>query len=85
MQPKFKLKMAILRNLPLLRRAIEIAYTMLIIILLSAVVGLVLAFPVMWLWNFIFGKVLHINVFQAWALNILAGILFGKTSDGAKK
>ena len=77
--------MVLLKNLPLLRRAIEIAYTMLIIILLSAVVGLVLAFPVMWLWNFVFGKVLLINVFQAWALNILAGILFGKTSDSVKK
>ena len=70
--------MVLLKNLPLLRRAIEIAYTMLIIILLSAVVGLVLAFPVMWLWNFVFGKVLLINVFQAWALNVLAGILFGQ-------
>jgi hypothetical protein len=33
----------------------------------------------MWLWNFIFlpmSQTLKINVFQAWALNVLAGILF---------
>ena len=87
------------RHLYLLRRLVEIGYTMLIIVLLSVIVGLILAFPVMWLWNFIVGKFciadaagtctsylsLRINVFQAWALNILAGILFGKTSDPAKK
>ncbi|MBS3098312.1 hypothetical protein J4209_05955 [Candidatus Woesearchaeota archaeon] len=79
--------MAILKNVPLLRRIIEVSYTMVIIIILSVIVGLVLAFPVMWLWNFVFKGVpnIHLNVFQAWALNILAGILFGKTSEGSKK
>jgi branched-subunit amino acid ABC-type transport system permease component len=41
-------------------------------------VGLVLAFPVMLLWNFVFGSVYSIGVLQAWALNVLAGILFGQ-------
>ncbi len=72
--------MTLLKNIPLLRRIIEVGYTMLVIIILSVLVGLILAFPVMWLWNFVFGKVYPINVFQAWALNVLAGILFGKTS-----
>jgi len=58
---------------------------MLIVILVSVIVGLILAFPVMWLWNFVFGELLRINVFQAWALNILAGVLFGKTTDSARK
>ena len=66
----------------IIKRMIEIAYTMLIVILLSAVVGLILAFPVMWLWNYIFKnfQLLHINVFQAWALNVLTGILFGRAA-----
>ncbi|MDP7180745.1 MAG: hypothetical protein QF824_05750 [Candidatus Woesearchaeota archaeon] len=73
--------MGILSRIRILKRIIEIAYTMFIVILLSVIVGLILAFPVMWLWNFVFGSMLHINVFQAWALNILSGILFGKGSD----
>ena len=77
--------MVLHRHLYLLRRLIEIGYTMPIVVLLSVIVGLILAFPVMWLWNFVFGEFLHINVFQAWALNILAGVLFGKTSDAGKK
>lgn len=77
--------MAILKHVPLLRKIIGVGYTMFVIIILSVIVGLILAFPVMWLWNFIFGKFLHINVFQAWALNILCGILFGKASDSSKK
>lgn len=74
--------MRFLDNTPLLKRIFEVGYTMFIIILLSVLVGLILAFPVMWLWNFIFKNFpqLRINVFQAWALNVLAGILLGKTA-----
>ena len=54
---------------------------MLIVVILSALVGLILAFPVMWLWNFVFGNLYKINVFQAWALNVLAGILFGQRNS----
>ncbi|MBW2979843.1 hypothetical protein KY360_00320 [Candidatus Woesearchaeota archaeon] len=75
--------MSILKTVPVLRRIIEIGYTMLVIIILSVVVGLILAFPVMWLWNFVF-PVYRISVFQAWALNVLCGILFGKASNGSK-
>jgi hypothetical protein len=78
--------MGFLDNTPLLKRIVELGYTMFLIILLSALVGLILAFPVMWLWNFVFKNFsqLQINVFQAWALNVLAGILFGKTSGREK-
>ena len=76
--------MAILKNVPVLGRLVELGYTMVVIIILSAIVGLILAFPVMWLWNFVF-PVYPISVFQAWALNVLCGILFGKTSNGSKK
>lgn len=79
--------MGFLDNVPLLKRIFELGYTMFLIILLSALVGLILAFPVMWLWNFVFKNFpqLKINVFQAWALNVLAGILFGKTSGEREK
>ena len=70
--------MAILKDVPVLGKLIDIGYAMLIVIILSALVGLILAFPVMWLWNFVFGSLYKINVFQAWALNVLTGILFGQ-------
>ncbi len=75
--------MSFLKNVPVLRKAVEIGYTMAVIIILSAIVGLILAFPVMWLWNYVF-HVYRISVFQAWALNVLCGILFGKASSGSK-
>ena len=75
--------MSLLKAVPVLRRIIEIGYTMLVIIILSVIVGLILAFPVMWLWNFVF-SIYRISVFQAWALNVLCGILFGKASNASK-
>jgi len=74
--------MSLLENVPVLKRLIEIGNTMLLIVVLSALVGLILAFPVMWLWNFIFRNfpTLQIGVLQAWAINVLAGILFGNKS-----
>ena len=77
--------MGFLKRVPVLRKIIEIAYTMFLIVVLSVIVGLILSFPVMWLWNFVFGSVLRINVFQAWALNILCGILFGQKGSGDGK
>ena len=73
--------MALLDKLPILKKLIDIGYAMLLVIVLSALVGLILAFPVMWLWNFVFGSILKINVFQAWALNLLASILFGQRNS----
>ncbi len=73
--------MEILKNIPILKKLIDISYAMLIVIILSALVGLILAFPVMWLWNFVFGSMQKLNVFQAWALNVLAGILFGQRNS----
>ena len=78
--------MAFLDDVPFLKRMIEMVYTIALVIIISGIVGLVLAFPVMWLWNFVFGSVFSINVFQAWALNVLTGILFGgrNTNSGRK-
>ena len=73
--------MVFLDKVPILKKLIDMGYAILVVIILSALVGLILAFPVMWLWNFVFGKLLEINVFQAWALNVLAGILFGQKNS----
>ena len=73
--------MDFLKNIPMLKKFIDIGYAMLIVVILSALVGLILAFPVMWLWNFVFGNIYRISVFQAWALNVLTGILFGQRNS----
>ena len=73
--------MAILKNLPILRRLVDMGYAILIVIILSTLVGLILAFPVKLLWNYVFGKYIEINWFQAWAVNVLAGILFGQRNS----
>ena len=68
--------MGFLDSVPMLKRILDLAYAMLVVIALSALVGLILAFPVKLLWNYVFGKYLVINWFQAWAMNVLTGILF---------
>ena len=73
--------MAILDQVPFLKRMVEMAYTIALVVLISGIVGLVLAFPVMLMWNFVFGEILTISVFQAWALNVLTGILFGQKTS----
>jgi hypothetical protein len=74
--------MTFLDQVPFLKRMVEMAYTITLVVLISGIVGLVLAFPVKLLWNFVFGEILVINVFQAWALNVLMGILFGNKTSG---
>jgi hypothetical protein len=72
---------------PILVKIIDLVYTMLLIIMISAILGLILAFPVMWLWNYVFknfGENMQITVLQAWALNVLIGILFNKSSNTRK-
>ena len=76
--------MAFLEQVPVLRRMLEMAYTIALVILISGIVGLVLAFPVKLLWNFVFGDLYNISVLQAWALNVLTGILFGNKTNGKK-
>ncbi|MBL7054967.1 hypothetical protein ISS05_04385 [Candidatus Woesearchaeota archaeon] len=77
--------MKILKDVPILRRILELGYTMFLVIILSVVVGLILAYPVMLLWNFVFGELYSLSVLQAWSLNILAGILFGQKASGNQK
>lgn len=77
--------MAILKDVPILRRMLELGYTMFLVVLLSVIVGLILAYPVMLLWNFVFGELYRLTVLQAWALNILTGVLFGQRASGDKE
>ena len=77
--------MLILDKVPILKKLRDLVYAMTMVVVLSALVGLILAFPVMWLWNFVFGGVYKINVFQAWAMNVLASILFGQRSANSKQ
>ncbi len=73
--------MTFMDQVPVLKKMLEMIYTIALVVLISGIVGLVLAFPVMWLWNFVFGAVYKIGVLQAWALNVLAGILFGQKTS----
>lgn len=56
------------------------------IILLYMGIGLILAFPLMWLWNYTIpdltnGIISNIRYWQAWALIVLCSILFGGGSS----
>ena len=73
--------MPILNKIPVLRKSVEIGQTVFFAIIISSIVGLILALPVMLLWNFVFASILRINVLQAWTLNILSGILFGQRNS----
>ena len=49
--------MNFLDDVPFLKRMLEMSYTLALVILISGIVGLVLAFPVKLLWNLVFGDV----------------------------
>ena len=76
--------MGFLDDVPFLKRMLEMAYTIALAVVISGIVGLVLAFPVKLLWNFVFGSLYSINVWQAWALNVLMGILFAQKASENK-
>jgi hypothetical protein len=57
-------------------------------ITLVAIIAIVMAFPVKWLWNWlmptIFGLI-KINVWQAFGLNLLSGLLLKSTYTNSNK
>ena len=70
----------------IIKRAISIGVFMLVAAILSALVGLIMAIPVMFIWNWVMphlsnGFFAEINYLRAWGLMTLIGILFssGKT------
>lgn len=64
----------------------RVGFLIIPLILLYMGVGLILAFPLMWLWNYTIpditnGMFAEIQYWQAWALIVICSILFG---GGAK-
>ncbi len=56
------------------------------IIALSAVMGLVIAFPVMWLWNWLAPDLFHgpvIDYWQAYGIYLLCTILFKSSNSSS--
>jgi hypothetical protein len=57
-------------------------------LLLVLGLGFLLAFPTKWCWNYLMPDLFSlktINVWQAWVMNILAGILFKSSSSFSSK
>jgi hypothetical protein len=55
---------------------------------LLAVIGLLVAFPIMWCWNYAMVTLFHLPVItwgQAWCLNFLAGCLLKSTQTNNNK
>ena len=66
----------------MIEKIITIIFTFITLIVILSLSSLVLAFPVMWLWNWIITGLFNlcsINYWQAFGLLILSGILFKST------
>jgi hypothetical protein len=58
------------------------------VIAFSAVIGLLMAFPIMWCWNYTVVTLFHLPVItwgQAWCLNFLASCFIKAASTGSSK
>ncbi len=58
------------------------------VIALSAVLGLLVAFPVMWLWNWLMPDLFHgpvIGYWQAYGIYLLCAILFKSSNSSSSK
>jgi len=72
----------------LIEITVNIAFFMIVLVFVYGVIGLVLAFPVMYLWNWVVpsltnGALSMISYWHAWGLIVLLGILLGNTASGA--
>ena len=77
-----------LRFRRLFQGTFSVAFFMLALVFLYGVIGLLLAFPVLYLWNWVipdlFNGVLGtLTYWKAWGLIVLLGILFGNSASGA--
>ena len=62
--------------------AYRIGFLIIPVMFLYMIIGLILAVPLMFLWNFTLpeltkGALGHMNYWQAWALIVMSSILFG--------
>lgn len=63
---------------------LETVVSFLIGLLLIFVVALIIAFPVMWVWNWVIPGVfglIKINFWQAFGINLLCGLLFRRVGS----
>lgn len=71
-----------------MEKILGIVGTALLVLGVIAVIAIIVAFPTMWLWNWlmpaIFGLT-KIGFWQAVGINFLSGILFKSTSSSSKK
>ena len=70
--------------------AIVIVISLVGFVALTVVLGSILAFPTMWLWNWLMPALFHlpvITVWQAWGLLFLSALLFkpGSPESSSKK
>jgi len=57
-------------------------------VVLVFVVGIIFAFPTMWLWNWLMPEIFNlteITIWQAFGLNLLSGILLKSSTAAVKK
>jgi mannitol-specific phosphotransferase system IIBC component len=72
----------------LIEITLNIAFFMIVLVFVYGIIGLVLAFPVLYLWNWVMPSITNnalsaINYWQAWGLIVLLGILLGNSASGA--
>lgn len=65
---------------------LRVGFLIIPLILLYMGIGLILAFPLMWLWNYTLpdltnGALTTIKYWQSWALIVMFSILFGGSKD----
>jgi len=73
----------------IVKKAVSIGIFMLIAAVLSAIVGLIMAVPVMFLWNWVMpyitnGFFQEMTYFHSWCLITLMGILFSSGKSNGK-
>ncbi len=70
-----------------MKNVTEIIFMVLGLALLGLAFGMLFAFPVKWLWNWLMPDLFGlktIDVFQAWGLSVLCSFLFKSTSVSSK-
>jgi len=72
----------------LLDGTLSVGFFMIVLVVLYGIIGLVLAFPVLYLWNWVIpglfnGALGQLTYWKAWGLIVLLGILFGNSASGA--
>lgn len=71
-----------------MEKAFVLVFVFLGVIALSAVMGLLIAFPVMWLWNWLMPDLFHspvIGYWQAYGIYLLCAILFKSNNSSSSK